>query len=69
MPIFLLLDAVLIVLISETTDDASVSTPPPSADSEDFGKGVVFYLRENKVVGLLLWNVFGRMPLARKVRQ
>ena len=41
----------------------------PKKLSEDFGKGVVFYLREKdeKVVGILLWNIFGRMPLARKV--
>lgn len=41
----------------------------PKKLSEDFGKGVVFYLREKdeKVVGILLWNIFGRMPLARKI--
>lgn len=41
----------------------------PKQLSEDFGKGVVFYLREKdeKVVGILLWNIFGRMPLARKI--
>lgn len=36
-------------------------------DPESFGKGVVFYMREKKVVGILLWNVFNRMPIARQV--
>merc|ERR1712126_505313 len=31
------------------------------------GKGVIFYLRENKVVGVLLWNVFNRMSIARRI--
>jgi len=34
---------------------------------EDYGKGVIFYLQENKIVGVLLWNVFNRMNIARKV--
>jgi len=33
----------------------------------DYGKGVIFYLRDNKVVGLLLWNVFNRMSIARRI--
>ncbi|ELU02751.1 hypothetical protein CAPTEDRAFT_224029 [Capitella teleta] len=37
------------------------------AESEDFGKGVVFYLKGKQVVGILLWNVFGKMPIARKI--
>lgn len=36
--------------------------------NEDYNKGVVFYLKENKVVGVVLWNVFNRIPIARKVR-
>ncbi len=35
---------------------------------EKYGKGVVFYLnKDDKVVGILLWNIFGRMGLARKI--
>ncbi|BFZ14787.1 hypothetical protein BsWGS_17826 [Bradybaena similaris] len=37
-------------------------------DSEDYGKGVVFYLNNKKtVVGILLWNTFNRMSIARQV--
>jgi programmed cell death 8 (apoptosis-inducing factor) len=34
---------------------------------EDCGKGVIFYLRNDTVVGILLWNVFNKMPIARRV--
>lgn len=30
-------------------------------------RGVVFYLREHRVVGVLLWNLLDRMPRARQV--
>ncbi|KAL6463059.1 hypothetical protein MHYP_G00274500 [Metynnis hypsauchen] len=39
--------------------------PPPQ--KEDYGKGVIFYLRDKVVVGIVLWNVFNRMPIARKI--
>lgn len=34
---------------------------------QDYGKGVIFYLQENKIVGVLLWNVFNRIKIARRV--
>ncbi|KAL0110937.1 hypothetical protein PUN28_012772 [Cardiocondyla obscurior] len=34
---------------------------------EDFGKGIVFYLRDDVVVGIVLWNIFNRMSIARRV--
>ncbi|ELV11891.1 Apoptosis-inducing factor 1, mitochondrial [Tupaia chinensis] len=60
---------------SETESEASEITIPPSAPAvpqapiqgEDYGKGVVFYLRDKVVVGIVLWNIFNRMPIARKV--
>lgn len=33
----------------------------------DFGKGVIFYMKNNKVVGILLWNIFNRIGLARTI--
>ena len=35
---------------------------------EDYGKGVIFYLRDNKIVGFVLWNVFSKMPIARRYK-
>lgn len=58
---------------SETEDVASSpvasSTPalPPVQHRDDYGKGVIFYLRDKVVVGIILWNVFNRMPVARKI--
>uniref|UniRef100_A0A182Y019 FAD/NAD(P)-binding domain-containing protein n=1 Tax=Anopheles stephensi TaxID=30069 RepID=A0A182Y019_ANOST len=37
------------------------------AEEDSFDKGVIFYLRDKKVVGLVLWNVFNRMGTARKI--
>lgn len=43
-------------------------TPAPVVENkDDYGKGVIFYLRDKVVVGIILWNVFNRMPVARKV--
>lgn len=36
-------------------------------DQDDFNKGVIFYLRDEKVVGVLLWNIFNRIGTARKI--
>ncbi|KAJ4930176.1 hypothetical protein JOQ06_019186 [Pogonophryne albipinna] len=57
---------------SETEDTATSpvasSTPAPSGSHKDeYGKGVIFYLRDKVVVGIILWNVFNRMPIARKI--
>ncbi|XP_047234218.1 apoptosis-inducing factor 1, mitochondrial [Girardinichthys multiradiatus] len=57
---------------SETEDTASSAvastTPAPPVEHKDkYGKGVIFYLRDKVVVGIILWNVFNRMPIARKI--
>ncbi|XP_034539360.1 apoptosis-inducing factor 1, mitochondrial isoform X5 [Notolabrus celidotus] len=58
---------------SETEDTAispvAASTPAPAVEGQrdDYGKGVIFYLRDKVVVGIILWNVFNRMPIARKI--
>lgn len=59
---------------SETEETAASTEPSPSPapapekQKDDYGKGVIFYLRDKVVVGIILWNVFNRMPIARKVR-
>nr|XP_019941337.1 PREDICTED: apoptosis-inducing factor 1, mitochondrial isoform X1 [Paralichthys olivaceus] len=58
---------------SETEDTAvspvASSTPSPAVEQnrDNYGKGVIFYLRDKVVVGIILWNVFNRMPVARKI--
>lgn len=34
---------------------------------ENYGKGVIFYKQNDRIVGILLWNVFNRISTARKV--
>lgn len=47
---------------------ADATTPPGDEDDkDDFGKGVVFYLRDEKIIGIVLWNVFNRINTARAV--
>ncbi|XP_032083701.1 apoptosis-inducing factor 1, mitochondrial [Thamnophis elegans] len=46
---------------------ASLSTPQVPQQGEDYGKGVIFYLQDKVVVGIVLWNIFNRMPIARKI--
>lgn len=58
---------------SETEDTATSpvasAAPAPAVEhKDDYGKGVIFYLRDKVVVGIILWNVFNRMPIARKVK-
>merc|ERR1712136_251498 len=43
------------------------STPHPPQQGEEYGKGVIFYTRNDVVVGLVLWNVFNKMPIARRI--
>ncbi|XP_072302561.1 apoptosis-inducing factor 1, mitochondrial isoform X3 [Eucyclogobius newberryi] len=50
------------------TSAVASSTPAPVVEHKDeYGKGVIFYLRDKVVVGIILWNVFNRMPIARKI--
>lgn len=56
--------------ISEEKADkvpSAETAAPAASEAEDYGKGVIFYLRENQIVGVVLWNVFNRMNIARKV--
>ena len=35
---------------------------------DDYGKGVVLYVKNDRIVGALTWNLFKRIPIARQVR-
>lgn len=34
---------------------------------ESYDKGVLFYMQDDRIVGILLWNVFNRISIARKI--
>ncbi len=52
---------------STTTPNVSGSSSNVDEKAEDYGKGVIFYLKNDVVVGVLLWNVFNKISIARKV--
>jgi apoptosis-inducing factor 1 len=47
---------------SEKIEKADKATHP-----DDFDKGVLFYMKGDQIVGILLWNVFNRISIARKI--
>lgn len=51
--------------VEVSKDTGSESEKP----KEDFNKGVIFYLRGGSVVGILLWNITGKIYRARQVRK
>uniref|UniRef100_A0A1B0CTJ1 Putative programmed cell death protein n=1 Tax=Lutzomyia longipalpis TaxID=7200 RepID=A0A1B0CTJ1_LUTLO len=40
---------------------------PEGVKEDDYRRGVIFYVREKRIVGVLLWNLFNRINIARKV--
>ena len=52
--------------VPENIDTGKIPSNPPAAQ-ENYGKGVIFYLKNDLVVGILMWNVFNKMSIARKV--
>lgn len=57
---------------AQTEEEAQPVSPASSSSEsskhgEDYGKGVIFYLRNDIIVGIVMWNVFNRMPVARQV--
>lgn len=53
-----------------TSNNSSVkleSTQNETITDNDYNKGIVFYLKNDVVVGIILWNLFNRMSIARQV--
>ncbi|KAG0028916.1 Apoptosis-inducing factor 1, mitochondrial [Podila clonocystis] len=54
------------------TAERATATPLPAEavkveDKEKYNKGLVLYLKDKKIVGLLMWNNFGKVEDARKI--
>jgi len=49
--------------VKPSTGDEKIQAVP----AEEYDKGVIFYLRDEMVVGMVLWNVFNRLSVARQV--
>lgn len=53
--------------MAKATVHAAAPVAATTNETDDFSKGVVFYLRDDKIVGIVLWNVFNRINTARAV--
>lgn len=38
-----------------------------ASDPQEFSKGVIFYLKDEKIVGIVLWNIFNQINTARAI--
>lgn len=56
-------------VISEkaTGPKIEANTPECAAIDENYNKGILFYMQDNRIVGILLWNLFNRISIARKI--
>lgn len=54
-------------LESKTVIAQAPKSTAPCEDEENYGKGVIFYLRNDIIVGIVLWNVFNRINIARVI--
>ncbi|RWS16828.1 apoptosis-inducing factor 1: mitochondrial-like isoform X2 [Dinothrombium tinctorium] len=52
---------------SKSASSKNIADARPPEPDDEYGKGVIFYLRDNIVVGILTWNIFNRMSVARRV--
>ncbi|KAF9969949.1 Apoptosis-inducing factor 1, mitochondrial [Actinomortierella ambigua] len=57
---------------AEAERERATATPLPAEavkveDKEKYSKGLVLYLKDKKIVGLLMWNNFGKVDDARKI--
>lgn len=53
--------------ILQPADGVAEANTADAEDKDNFGKGVIFYLRDEKIIGIVLWNVFNRINTARAV--
>ncbi|CAO3645531.1 unnamed protein product [Cunninghamella blakesleeana] len=52
---------------SSSSSNQVVKSNVNPVQDEKFGKGLVFYVRDKKIVGLVLFNVFGKVQEARDI--
>ncbi|XP_011195258.2 putative apoptosis-inducing factor 1, mitochondrial isoform X1 [Zeugodacus cucurbitae] len=55
---------------SGSTVTVNPETPDIKCDpnqADEYTRGVIFYMKDDKIVGILLWNLFNRIGLARTI--
>lgn len=45
----------------------TVQAADASHPKDDYSKGVIFYLKDEKIVGIVLWNIFNQINTARAI--
>lgn len=53
--------------LTKNVPEIKTETSTSAEISPSYGKGVVFYLKDRKIVGILLFNLFNRVNLAKEV--
>lgn len=54
-------------VFAKSEDDIANGDFREPKEGDKYKKGVMFYLRNNTVVGIVLWNLYGNMHIARRV--
>ncbi|XP_055856422.1 putative apoptosis-inducing factor 1, mitochondrial isoform X2 [Episyrphus balteatus] len=54
------------IALEQKPKDTQTQPTKPNEEN-DYQKGVIFYLQNDKIVGILLWNIFNRVGLARTI--
>lgn len=53
--------------LSKSVPEIKTETLTSAEISPSYGKGVVFYLKDRKIIGILLFNLFNRISLAKEI--
>ncbi|XP_022227577.2 putative apoptosis-inducing factor 1, mitochondrial isoform X2 [Drosophila obscura] len=56
-----------IIVDDKTNAEAVTCDDDANEEQPNYGRGVIFYLKNEKIVGVLLWNLFNRVGLARTI--
>lgn len=54
-------------ILNSKKDISEMEAKNKPVTENEYNKGVVFYLKDDVVVGIVLWNLFNRMSIARQV--
>lgn len=53
--------------LNKNVPEIKTETSTTAEISPSYGKGVVFYLKDRRIVGILLFNLFNRVNLAKEI--
>ncbi|XP_015036059.2 putative apoptosis-inducing factor 1, mitochondrial isoform X1 [Drosophila pseudoobscura] len=56
-----------IIVDEKSNSDVVTWDDDAHGEQPDYGRGVIFYLKNEKIVGVLMWNLFSRVGLARTI--